>query len=229
MPHLAILDRPEPDTTDMTEIESQGESLLAKAHAIIITDQVTYVAAARLATEFIDPFRKMVKEKHNGLIAKANDTHKAAIALRDEHLVPADAAKKITAQKCQVFEDEQAKLQHEAQLKIELEAKRIVEEDALRAATQAEQMGEAPEVVDAILEEKVAPPPVVAAPVFERAKGVTRKAPLKAEVTHLPSLIKYVEANPLYSNYLIPNMAALNAAARSLGSRFAIPGCKVTA
>lgn len=228
MTPLALLERPEPDTTDMTEITSQGDDLLAKANAITITGQATYVAAARLATEFIDPFRRMVKEKHNGLIAKANDTHKAAIALRDEHLIPADEAKKITAAKCQIFEDEQAKLQREAQLKIELEAKRIAEEEALQAATQAEQMGEAPEVVDSILEEKVAPPPVIAAPVFERAKGVTRKAPPKAEVISLPSLIQYVSKNPHYSNYLVPNMMALNAAARSQGPRFSIPGCKVT-
>ena len=220
----------ETDATEcdsITHLENKELTVLARANALAPTNQETYDEAARFVLERVKPLEREVKDTFDPIVSAANKTHKEAVAQRDKHLKPLTEAKRIATQKCKVYEDEQARLQREEQHRLELEAKRIAEERQLNEATQAEAMGEPAEVVDAILEEKVDPPPVVAAPTFERAKGVTKKTIPKAEVVSLPSLIKYVAANPQYSNYLIPNQAALNSAVKGQGTRFNVSGVKV--
>lgn len=231
--NLAAGNSPFPDTAlqvghdSIAHLENREHTVLAQANALAPTNQDTYDETARFVLECVKPLEREVKETFDPIVSAANKTHKEAVAQRDKHLKPLTEAKKIATAKCKIYEDEQHRLRREEQDRLDLEARRVAAKQQHEDAAHAEQMGEDSSVVDAIFEEKVTPPPVVAASSFERMPGITRKAPLKAEVINLVALIQFVAVRQHLTNYLLPNQSALNAAARSQGTKLDIPGVKV--
>ena len=217
------------ETTPLTELELQVRPSIApleeEARAIRVVDQATYDQACEVAKRAVEA-RKTIKSRIEPGKTAAHAAWKEWMALENEMLELVTGAERIAKGKIAAWNTEQERLRRAEEARLAEEARKQEEEDKLQAATAAEADGASEEEVEAILEEPAPQTTMVAPPTYRKSTGVSTRETWKAEVTHLPSLIKFVAANPRYANLLKVNTAALNALAVAQKQMFLIPGAK---
>lgn len=138
--------------------------------------------------------------------------------------------KAIWNEKLRDWNTEQERLRREAEQAAEKERLRLMEEDRLRRAEEAEAAGD-DDLAEAIVDGR-APVPVphvpIAAPVPQKVAGVSFVKKWKAEVVDMGALIKAVAAQPELRPLLAVNQVALNRMASALGDALNIPGVRVS-
>ncbi len=110
-------------------------------------------------------------------------------------------------------------------------ARQQEQERILAEAVQAEAMGiavgvEEPLPVEAFLEPAPYTPPVIAAPTFEKAKGLHLTRPWSAEVTDIRLLARAVADGTVSPDTIMGNQVVLNGLARSLKQTMNLPGVR---
>lgn len=203
-------------------LRSGGNSILAQAHDIVISDQGDYEGAA----EFLrtcKTMEKRVKDTFDEPVRKAHEAHKAIVAVRSELLGPIESAEKIAKRKMAAYADEQERIAAEARRKAEAEARRVAEEAQLRDAAELEARGDS-----AAAEETLSAPivvPLVATTIAKPvAEGTSTRKKYRAEVTDFLALLKAAAEGRIPSGLVIANQQALDGLASSLKESFAIPG-----
>jgi hypothetical protein len=124
------------------------------------------------------------------------------------------------------FEREQEELRQRLQREAEAKQRQEEEERRLAAATAAEAVGLSEQGVQTILTAPDTAPAPVAAPTFNRVKGLGHRENWCAEVTDFYALVKAVAKDKKLLPLLEANMPALNAQARSLKTAMQLPGVR---
>lgn len=216
-------------TTQLTELESQVRPDIApleeEAQAIQIVNQATYDQACDVAKRAVGA-RKNIKEKLEPGKTAAHTAWKEWVSLETEMLALVTGAERIAKGKIGEWNAEQERLRREEEARLAAEARKREEEEKLQAAEAAEADDAVEEEIEAILEEPAPREAVVAPPTYQQSAGVSTKVNWKGEVTHLPTFIQFVAANPQFTNLLKVDPAALNALARAQKQMFNIHGAK---
>ena len=203
------------------KIEKESTELVVKSQNLVITNQGQYEDAASFL-QILKGMQKKVENSFNSIIEKAHQAHKEAIAKRDEHLDPLKKAEKTvknlmvnyTEGQERKAREEQARLQRLADAEA-AKQKKILDEKIARA----EAAGKA-EKAELLAQEKENIAPIIApvvAPQIETPKGVSYRDNWTAEV---------IDINLIPREYLVVNMQALNAVAKSTKGTLTIPGVK---
>ena len=206
------------------EAQEQAVTLKAEIDAVQVIDQDSYNAANEIAAKAAKALKK-IDETCDPVIDAAHKAHKASLDQKKKLREPIEALKK--AVECKMitwYRAEQARADEERR-KREEEARIQAEEEALRNAEALQREGMTA-AADAVLEAPVVVPKVT---VEEPAKagGESYRATWSAEVVDLMALIKSVAEGRQPPAYLLPNMTALNGAARMFKGTVQIPGVKI--
>jgi hypothetical protein len=206
-----------------TEFEQSALSVRDEAKTLVILDQQTYDAAAAKFNG-VCALEKEITRHYAPMKEAAHKAHKAVCDAERQILAPVQDAKRILSRMIGAWDDEQEQIRREEQRRLEAEAKRRSDEDALAAAIDAEQSGADAEEIEAVLSSPAPIQKVAAAPTYN--KQVPTRESWSAEVVSLLTLVKAAAANPAYLCYLQANETALNGAARAQKNVFSVPGCK---
>lgn len=209
----------------LMRFETDALALADELDSLVVKDQESYDRTAEKViegktfvkekTDWFEPLRLLTY----GLYQKVLDTRggiikrvEACVILRDRDL------KKFERDE----EEKRQRLQREAEAKQRQEE----EERRLQAATAAEAVGLSEEAVQTILTAPDTTPAPVAAPTFNRVKGLGHRENWCAEVFDLHALVKAVAKDKKLLPLLEANMPALNAQARSLKTAMQLPGVR---
>jgi hypothetical protein len=207
------------------ELKTEALTIVQKASAIVIRDQTTYNSASALLLQQIIPFRKRWAEYWSPLKAAAWEAHKSIMAKFNEGDVPAAQAEMLVKSEISRWDIEQRRIEADRQRKAQEEAERVAKEEQLKAAIAAEQSGASKEEVEDIFDAPVAVVAAPVAPVYNRASGVSTRESWECTVTDIKKLCLAVAKGQVSPEYVLPNMAALNARARADKRTMNIPGC----
>lgn len=173
--------------------------------------------------------QKAVEDWFREPVEAAHKAHKALTTRRAEALAKFSEPLRIANQKLAAWNQEQARLRREAEEAAERERQRLMDEERIRKATEAEAAGDdhlAERIVSGST--PVAVPHVpVAAPAPRKVAGVSFVRKFRAEVVDVHALVRAVAAKPEWMSLLTVNTTALNKMVSALGDALVIPGVRV--
>jgi len=193
------------------------------ARALVVTSKETHEIGLGYLKELAQVERNVValfKDSKTTAFA----AHKAACAAESRLLDPIKQARMIITRTLNAYEADQARLAEIERRRLEAEAKKKLEEQALAAAEKAPTTMDGLAIIDEALAE--APPVVYVEPTVAKVNGVSSRTTWSAQVTDLLALVKYVAENPSWIGLLVPDTARLNQLARSMQKELNIPGVK---
>jgi hypothetical protein len=196
-----------------------------KAKAIAVKDQAGYDQAIEVGRGIV-ALRKEIEAQFAKPKKKAHEAHKAITAMEKKYLDPLVQAESILKASIVAFTTEQERLRREEEARIRAEQERLAEEARLAAAIEAEQAGATEAEVQAVIEEPAFIAPVVAAPTYQKATGVSTPVTWSAEVISMKQLCAEISAGRQPETLVLANQPVLNKMAVALKSALAIPGVK---
>lgn len=196
-----------------------------KARAISITDQASYTLAANQKLD-LAVLRKKIVGEFEPMKKASHAAWKAIVAKENEHLEPIEEAEKILVASIKKWEHEQERIRREEEARLRAEALKREEDERLAAALEAEAEGAAPEEVTAVLSAPAIVAPIVAAPTFDRVKGLGIRETWSAQVFSIRELCRAVADGKVPEVYVSANMTALNSRARTDKKLMQIPGVR---
>ena len=196
-----------------------------RAKSLIIINQETYSAAARVLLEIAE-IEKRIREHHEPIKTAAHNAHKAAVTAEKKFLDPLMQAKNIIKNSISTWEVEQSRIRAEAERKAIEEATKKEEEERLAKAIEAEKAGKTTAEVEKIIE---TPTPIKVAPIkptFERDSRVSTRETWRAEVVDLRLLCQAIVDGKAPLESIDANIPALNILVRATKENFAVPGVR---
>ena len=190
--------------------------LLAMANAIAITNNREYELACNFEMA-IAKYKKELDAEFDDNISMWHQGHKAAVGNKRKYEEPAIQARAIVKLKTFQFEDEQDRSRRAEEARLQAEAQKKAEEEALEAAERAEKAGNKQEA-EAIIQTPVAAPVVVLKPFTPKVPGHVRRTITKFRI---------VNEKLIPREYLKPDEVKINGVVRSLGLSANIPGVEV--
>ena len=210
---------------ERNEIEEKALSVPDQAKALTVTTNEQYAEGEALLM-LCKVLETEVHETFDGIVEKAHQAHKEAVAQRKKYLDPIEDGRRILKGKMIAYQSEQERKQREEQARLEAEARKRAEDEALALAAQAEAEGDK-ETAEAIIAEPVQVAPVVAPKIAPQASRLSAgRSVWSAEVVSLMALVKAIADGKQPITLIEPNMTALNGMARSLKGSMVIPGCR---
>lgn len=202
-------------TTDTDATTADAVALEVQARGFVITDDATYREVAEFLLG-IKALRAKIAATFDEHIKRAYDAHRALCAEKRHAEAAAVAAERIAKDLLTEWDAAQARAREQERV-------------ALAAALQEQQLADAVAVADADPEQAdeilAAPVPLAAvAPAVPKVEGISYRETWSARVDDLDALIRAAILNDHFRAYLLPNMPALHALARSLRARLKIPG-----
>lgn len=199
-----------PDTTEMS---ADSLAITTEASEIVIGGQKSLDYATAFLQR-VKSLRATIADKFKEPVANAYKAHRSMKALMDEIDKPAKDAWDLVKLKCGNFQMEQDRIRREEQERLREIARQQAEDRQLAEAERLEKDGhaEAAEEVLAAPTMPVAPIAVAEAP---KAKGLSIRKTCKARI---------VDENAIPRQWLMPNVKAIDAHARSMGLQARIPG-----
>lgn len=190
----------------------------ARTMTIANDEQYRYVAETLLG---VKDMRAKIASVFDDNIRRADQLHKALLKEKREAEASAVEAERILKALLVTWDDQQARLTADARAAHEAERR---EQDAitLAEAINAENAGDFARGDELRASLHVTLP--LAVQPSPKVEGVSFRETWSAKVVDLAALVKAAAAHTPWIAFLNPNMAALNAQARSLKSRMAIPG-----
>ena len=212
-------------TTPVRELETKAATLVEQARALEIRNRQTYeLAAERLLG--VAELRREITAHHAPMKKAAHAAWQETIAAEKRLLEPVEQAERLYKAGIALYESEQRRLEAEARVKAEAEARRTAEEAREREIQQAEAEGaDAQEVAAMIAAPLVVAPPAVE-PAFQQAKGVSTALNWKGEVTSMAALVKAIAAGEANISLVTPNEPAINQLARATRGTLQVPGVR---
>lgn len=196
---------------------------LATARALTITDQKSYDAVVEMRTQ-LKALRDAIEQAHAEPKKAKHTIWKAEVAAETAELAPVQEVEGVLKAKTFAWDAAQEALRRAEQAKLEAEAKKQAEDEALAAAEAAQKAGASAPEVDSILETPIIAPPVVAPRTYQPAPRMAGRESWSGKVTDFMALVRFIAANPGFQNLLEVNQTALNQMARSQKSAMRIPG-----
>lgn len=204
------------NTTDKDKLKKEGQGVLEKARAIKVKTEDDWNGAGDFLKE-IKKVQDTIDDKLNPIIKEQRSALKLQTDLKKEMRAVPDEAETIVkgemsgyaARMREIRQEQERKRLAKAQEKADKEKQERLEQLKKDGATKKEiKEEEKEEAVAEPAETKRATP---------KNEGVTTRQVWSAEVTDTDALIKFVAKNgvDLENNLVIPNMPALNEAARN--------------
>lgn len=162
---------------------------------------------------------RQIEEVFDPIVAKAHATWKEACSQRSKLLEPLDQAKKCVNEKLRTFDQEQDRIRRQEEARLAEEAKKKIDDDAIREAEALRAAGE-PELADMALQVAAeAPAPVVVLP---------SSTPKMAEMQSRTNWkFRIVNEALIPREYLSPDEKKIGAVVRSQKAMAKIPGVQV--
>ena len=205
-------------------LRQEALTLPEQAKALLIVDQITYNHAAEMFNA-ASQLAKKIEAHYKPLKDKAFAAHKAVVSAEKEMLGPVVTAKQILSGSIGTWDVAQERRQYQEQLRLELEAKKKAEDNAIKLALEVLDKGASEKQAIEIIDTPVAPTKIEVAPAYTKAATVSTQEIWSAELTDVYELVKAAAVNPVaYLHYLEVNTPALNAAARNQKNKFNVPG-----
>jgi len=196
---------------------------LVVARALTITDQASYNAVVEMRVQ-LKALRDAIEQAHAEPKKAKHAVWKAEVAAETAELAPVQEVEGVLKAKTFAWDADQESLRRAEQAKLEAEAKKKAEDEALAAAEAAQEAGAGAQEVDSILETPIIAPPVVAPRTYQPAPRMAGRESWSGKVTDFMALVKFVAVNPGFQNLLEINQTALNQMARSQKQAMRIPG-----
>jgi hypothetical protein len=206
---------------DEATIQAETNPILLQAKAIVVTDQASFDAAAQFRRRIVTAIAK-AEERFAPAKTAANKAHKEICALEKKIIAPLEAASRDIENKGVAwYREEQDRIQAKAREQQEA-ARKAEEERRLQEAVEAESAGDT-EQAEAIIN---APPAQVAviAPPAPKVAGTSVPKTYSAQVVDIMALCRAVAEGKASSEFIEPNMVALNRVAKALKKTMDIPG-----
>lgn len=200
-------------------------SKLEKARSMTITDQASYNAVVEMRVQ-LKALRDAIEQAHAEPKKLKHAAWKAEVAAETAELAPVQEVEGVLKVKTFEWDAAQEALRRAEQARLEAEAKKKADDEALAAAEAAQKAGAAPAEVESILETPVVAPPVVAPRTYTPAPRMAGRENWTAELVSLPDVVRFVAANPAFGNLLVLNQTTANQMARAQKSMMKIPGLK---
>lgn len=201
---------------DTVEIETKTDLTIQKAEALQIQNEDAYRAASEMLLGIKD-LLKEIKGTFEPIKTKAHAAWKEVVAQQQKHEEPLLKAETILKSKMGTYYQEQERLRLEEEARLREIARKKEEEERLALAIQAEREG-CKEEAEAILEEPVFIPPVIAPSITPKVSGIAPRKSWDFEIVN-PKLVP--------DQYKIVDTKVIAGVVRSLGERTQIPGVKV--
>ena len=209
---------------DEAEIRNEYSPVVEQAVGLEVCNKPQH-ESAQICLRVLRSAKNRVKDRLDPIISDAHKAHRGLTKLRGDLLKPLDEADRIVNGKIDTYEEEQARLADEIRRAAEAEARKLEEERRLMEAIEAEKDGDQAEA-DAILAEPIETPTIQVETETAKVDGISHRTSWSALVVDTMALIRYVAANPEWSNLLQPDMPALNGLARSQRNALKIPGVR---
>ena len=213
------------DLIEVSGIKKEIAVSVAFAEALVIASDDDCLSAIGYEKR-LSALLKQIDEIYDKNIKNAHATWKGLIADKQSYYDPVESLKRYIKAKRIAYNDEQERIRKEQEIKLQAEARRIAEEQALAAAIAAEAEGQTEEA-EAIINEPIHAP-VVTLQKTTPSAGVSGaiKELWSAEVYDLHALLLAIVEGKASIGLIDPNMTALNGMARSLNENMNLPGVK---
>ena len=156
-------------------IEKESNALVVQANNFEIKTQEHYANCANFK-KICAAMRKKILETFDPIVKKSKNAYDEARGQRDKHLEPVISAENIAKNKVKQYENEQFKIQQEAERKARMIAEEKARKERERIERQAEKAIEKgqDEKAETLIEkaEEVMPEPVTVMPTIDRVKGM---------------------------------------------------------
>lgn len=194
----------------------------------VLTQRVTDAASFKAAGEFYNSclaYKNKVNELWDTEIKNAHELHKSLLRKRDMMLAPAEEAQTHIRAEMKKFTDEQERLRRAAEARLQAEARKKAEDEAIARAAALEAEGRGKQA-QAIIEQPIAVPVVELKSTTPAGFGnITRKV-WRAQVFDLMALVKAVATREVPPVLVVADMVALNALARAQKDGLNVPGVR---
>ena len=215
------------------DVETKSVTIVDQAKAVKVTDAESYKMAGGLYKS-IGEMIKEVKDTFDPICDAANRAHKEATAKRAKFLDPLQDAYRSVKGLMAAWDAEQERIRMEEQRRLAEIARKEAEERAILEAIAAEEEAkrngataeEAEEEAAAIIEQPVYVPPVVVPKAVPKVQGVSYRELWSAECFDVKALCRAIGEGRASTEYVSPNMPALNRVATALKSTMNVPGCR---
>lgn len=214
---------------DGSKVTERALAFPDQARALRIVDAPSYGAAADFL-KGVKALRDEIAETFDQHIKRAHESHKALLKEKQDAEAPLAQAERIVKDALVAYDREQERIRREEEQRRQDELRRQEEERRLLEAIELEEAAretgntEFQEQADALIDAPVMVPTVAVPPTTPKVSGISYRETWSARVTNLAALVKFVAANPQFTNLLQPNQTALNTQARSLKAHMQIPG-----
>ena len=212
---------------DDTEIREELATFAGSVAAVRVTDQPSYDLATDMLLA-IKTRQKKVTEFFAEMKSRAYNTWKEICARETQASAPLAEAERHLKTEISRFAIEQERIRQAELARAREEAERQQAEALEREIETAEREGASVQEIAAICEMPVAvPAPPPPAPTYTQNTAVSTRKTYKAEVVDIRALCAAIGAGTVPSNYVTPNLTALNSRARADGATLSIPGVRV--
>lgn len=210
------------------DLEPEVKSLTVQAATFVIQNNDHYVAAGELR-QVIKNVRQKVAETFGPIIAKAFAAHKEAVSQRKKFDEPLDGAERNVKALMIRWEQEQERKRQLEQARLDAEAKKKADDEALELAATLQAAG-ATEAAEEILENPPQPPPTVLPKTTPKIEGFSHRRIYNATVKDRKAFLAGIVAGKIPDDAWEPNETILRTEAGRCKERLAEmwPGVEVT-
>jgi hypothetical protein len=206
------------------DLETEVKSLAVQAATFKITNDQELFAAGKMR-ETIKAMRQKIAESFDKPIADAFKAHKSILAAKKAQDDPLDDGDRTLKQSMIGYTNSQEQKRKLDQARLDLEAKKKAEEQALELAQTLFEAG-ATDAAAAVLEEPVQVAPTIL-PSTPKISGFSKRRIYSAEVVDRGALLSAIHAGIVPQEAWQPDMQFLNKQANALKEALTWPGVKV--
>ena len=211
---------------EIQEAETEAVTIVEKADSMVISDAKSYIKAGELWDAIKDFKEKIDEAIYKKWVKSTNSAHKEATTERNKFIEPLEKARKELKGRMIAYDDEQERIRVRKEVELRKAAFRIEEEARLQVAVEAEEAGQK-EAASHILEETIAPPPVIVPKTTPKLQGgLTYRTIWNAEVFDFKALVKAVADEKVSINALLPNQSFLKSQATDYKKTLNFPGVR---
>jgi hypothetical protein len=209
---------------DASELEFETVDWPARARALAIVDDASYIVAGEMGTG-IRALRERIAAFCDPNIRRWHDGHKAACEQKRALEAPLIEAEGVLKGTLRSYHVEQERVRQAEAARLAAEAAREDEDRRLEEATALERAGETEAAQQVLDGASFRPPPVIDAPA-PAIRGVSTRKVWRAEVTDLPALLRAVADGTVPRDVVAIQQGALDRAAKAMRSTLAWPGVR---
>ena len=169
------------------ETKNKALSALQVAQAWLIADTEGFTKAAAFR-DGLKAIEREINDTFDGPIAAAFKAHKAIVAAKKTYSDPLEAALRTIKGKLIVYDEEQKRIARLEQIRLEAEAKKKAEEEALELATLLEEAGQS-EAAAEVIEAPVQVAPIAVQKSTPKIEGFSYRSNWKVEIQSVNAML----------------------------------------